>query len=284
MHLSVHKQLDRTKLTKMRKLIQSLLMCMTLACLLSSCVSKKKFEQLMNDKTTIDQVLAENQEKVKNLETNVATLESEKKHLNKAMEEKTSELSDEISATNDKLMNAKKSLEEMEAMVAAKDSQLTMVQEKVSSTFDVYKKGGFDLSASNNGLNVNMPSPIRFRSGSTRVDQDSKMVLNDLASKLMQNPKVKLLVEGHTDSVPMKEGARFKDNKELSTARANRVVAELVKLGVNPIQLTAAGRGDTMPKFQDENDSEEVRAMNRRTEFILLADVSPLYEMSKGIN
>jgi len=257
---------------------------MTLACLLSSCVSKKKFEQLMNDKTTIDQALAENQEKVKNLETNVATLESEKKDLSKTMEEKTSELSDEITLANDKLMNAKKSLEEMEAMVAAKDSQLTMVQEKISSTFDVYKKGGFDLSASNNGLNVNMPSPIRFRSGSTRVDQDSKMILNDLASKLMQNPRVKLLVEGHTDSVPMKEGARFKDNKELSTARANRVVAELVKLGVNPIQLTAAGRGDTMPKFQDENDSEEVRALNRRTEFILLADVSPLYEMSKGIN
>jgi len=280
----VHKQLDRTKLTKMRKLIQSLLMCMTLACLLSSCVSKKKFEQLMNDKTTIDQVLAENQEKVKNLETNVATLESEKEDLSKTMEEKTSELSDEISAANDKLMNANKSLEEMKAMVAARDSQLTMVQEKVRSTFDVYKKGGFDLSASNSGLNVNMPSPIRFRSGSTRIDQDSKMVLNDLASKLMQNPKVKLLVEGHTDSVPMKEGARFKDNKELSTARANSVVSELVKLGVNPIQLTAAGRGDTMPKFQDENDSEEVRAMNRRTEFILLADVSPLYEMSKGIN
>ncbi len=280
----MHKQLERIKLIKMRKLIQSLLMCMTIACLLSSCVSKKKFEQLMNDKTTIDEVLAENQEMVKNLEANVATLESEKKDLSKTMEEKTSELSDEISAANDKLMNAKKSLEEMEAMVAAKDSQLTMVQEKVRSTFDVYKKGGFDLTASNNGLNVNMPSPIRFRSGSIRVDQDSKMILNDLASKLMQNPKVKLLVEGHTDSVPMKEGARFKDNKELSTARANRVVAELVKLGVNPIQLTAAGRGDTMPKFQDENDSEEVRALNRRTEFILMADVSPLFEMSKSIN
>lgn len=284
MHLSVHKQFDRTKITKMRKLIQSLLMCMAVGCLLSSCVSKKKFEQLMNDKTTIDQVLAENQEKVKNLQTNVATLESEKEELNKTMEEKTSKLSDEISVANDELMNTKRSLEEMEAAVAARDSQLTIVQEKVSATFDVYRKGGFDLTSSSNGLLVNTPSPIRFRSGSTRVDQESKMVLNDLAEKLKQNPRVKLLVEGHTDSVPMKEGARFRDNKELSTARANRVVAELVKMGVNPVQLTAAGRGDTMPKFQDENDSEEIRSMNRRTEFILMADVAPLYEMSQGIN
>lgn|GEM_PF-320068 len=280
----MRKQFDRTKIIKMRKLIQSLLMCMAVGCLLSSCVSKKKFEQLMNDKTTIGQVLAKNQETVESLKANVATLESEKEELGKILEEKTTELSDEISAANDELMSTKKTLEEMEAAVAARDSQLTIVQEKVSATFDGYKKGGFDLTNRDNGLVINTPSPVRFRSGSTRVDQDSKMVLNDLAEKLKLNPRVKLLVEGHTDSVPMKEGARFRNNKELSTARANRVVAELVKMGVNPIQLTAAGRGDTMPKFQDENDSEEVRAMNRRTEFVLMADVGPLFEMSQGMN
>jgi len=260
---------------------------MAFGCLLSSCVSKKKFEQLMNDKTTIDQVLSANQKKVRNLETNVAALETEKEELGKTLKEKTSDLSnlsDEISVANDELMSAKKSLEEMEVAMAARDSQLTMVQEKVSATFDIYRKGGFNLTSGSEGLTVNTPSPIRYRSGSTRVDQESQMVLNDLATKLKQNPKVKLLVEGHTDSVPMKEGARFRDNQELSTARANQVVAELVRMGVSPTQLTAAGRGDTMPKFQDENDSEEVRAMNRRTEFILMADVAPLFELSKEMN
>ena len=283
----MRKQFDRIKTTKMRKLIQSLLMCMAFGCLLSSCVSKKKFEQLMNDKTTIDQVLSANQKKVRNLETNVAALETEKEELGKTLKEKTSDLSnlsDEISVANDELMSAKKSLEEMEVAMAARDSQLTMVQEKVSATFDIYRKGGFNLTSGSEGLTVNTPSPIRYRSGSTRVDQESQMVLNDLATKLKQNPKVKLLVEGHTDSVPMKEGARFRDNQELSTARANQVVAELVRMGVSPTQLTAAGRGDTMPKFQDENDSEEVRAMNRRTEFILMADVAPLFELSKEMN
>ena len=283
----MRKQFDRIKTTKMRKLIQSLLMCMAFGCLLSSCVSKKKFEQLMNDKTTIDQVLSANQKKVRNLETNVAALETEKEELGKTLKEKTSDLSnlsDEISVANDELMSAKKSLEEMEVAMAARDSQLTMVQKKVSATFDIYRKGGFNLTSGSEGLTVNTPSPIRYRSGSTRVDQESQMVLNDLATKLKQNPKVKLLVEGHTDSVPMKEGARFRDNQELSTARANQVVAELVRMGVSPTQLTAAGRGDTMPKFQDENDSEEVRAMNRRTEFILMADVAPLFELSKEMN
>ena len=287
MHLCVRKQFERIKTTKMRKLIQSLLMCMAIGCLLSSCVSKKKFEQLMNDKSTLDQVLTANQEKVKNLETNVATLELEKEELVIVMEEKTSELSNEIAEVNDELMSAKKSMEEMEeieAALAARDLQLEMVQEKVNATFEAYRKGGFDLSPEGEGLVVNTSSPIRFRSGSTRVEKESQLVLNNLATKLKQNPKVKLLVEGHTDNVPMKEGARFRDNLELSTARANQVVNELVRMGVSPTQLTAAGRGDTMPKFQDENDSEEIRAMNRRTEFILMADVAPLFELSKEMN
>ena len=271
----------------MSKIIQSLLMCVVIGCFFSSCVSKKKFEQLMNDKSSIDQMLSENQMKVKNLEEDVTNLETDKTELSKTLKDKTSEvneLSDEIYDTNKKLVDAKEEMEEAQALVAERDSQLTMVQEKISASFEVYKKGGFDLSVESNGLNVNTPSPVRFRSGSTRVDAESKLILNDLAEKLKQSPKVKLLVEGHTDSVPMKQGAKFKDNKELSTARANRVVDELVKLGVNPSQLTAAGRGDTMPKFQDENDSEEVRAQNRRTEFILLANVAPLYELSNEIN
>jgi len=237
----------------------------------------------MNDKTTIDEVLAENQQMVENLKKNVATLESEKDDLGETLKSETTRLSDEVAAVKDDLMSSKGAMEEMETMVAAKDSQLTMMQERISATFDVYTKGGFNLSSQNNNLMINTPSPIRFRSGSTRVDQDSKMVLNDLAEKLKNNPMVKILVEGHTDSVPMKSGARFRNNKELSMARASRVVDELVKLGVSPSQLAATGRGDTMPKFQDENDSDEIRAMNRRTEFVVMANVGPLFEAAQGM-
>lgn len=267
----------------MRKFIQSLLMCTALCCLLTSCVSKKKFEQLMNDKTTIDRVLAENQQKVQELEKNVENLETEKSELDQTLKSETTRLTDEVAAVKDDLLNTKETMSEMESMVAAKDSQLTMMQQRISATFDVYTKGGFDLTTQNNNLLINTPSPVRFRSGSTRIDQDSKMVLNDLAERLKQNPMVKILVEGHTDKVPMKTGARFNSNKELSMARANRVVDELVKLGVSPNQLAATGRGDTMPKFQDENDSEEVRAMNRRTEFVVMANVGPLFEAAKGM-
>jgi len=267
----------------MRKFIQSLLMCTALCCLLTSCVSKKKFEELMNDKTTIDQVLAENQRKVQELQKNVENLETEKEELGETLQTETTRLTDEVAAVKDDLMTSKQEMEKMETMVASRDSQLTTMQERIRSTFDVYTKGGFNLSSNNNNLTINTPSPIRFRSGSTRVDQDSKMILNDLAERLKQNPMVKVLVEGHTDNVPMKSGARFKDNKELSMARASRVVDELVKLGVSPSQLAATGRGDSMPKYQDENDSEEVRAMNRRTEFVVMANVGPLFEMSQGM-
>jgi len=78
------------KTTKMSKIIQSLLMCVAIGCFFSSCVSKKKFEQLMNDKSSIDQMLSDNQLKVKNLEKDITTLESEKIELDNTLKKKTS--------------------------------------------------------------------------------------------------------------------------------------------------------------------------------------------------
>jgi len=62
-------------------------------------------------------------------------------------------------------------------------------------------------------------------------------------------------------------------------ARANKVVNKLVKLGANSNQLTAVGRGANMPIVEDDNYSSEVQGMNRRTEFVVIPNVSGLYKM-----
>lgn len=267
----------------MRKLIQPLLLLVAFCTIFSSCVSKKKFNELLNNKATSDLSLAENQAKVAELQKDLTALNEEKDQLNQKLENETTRLNDEVASVKDDLMKSKEAVTEMEQTVAAKDSTIAMMQEKVNSTFEVYTKGGFDVTNRNSGLFVNTPSPIRFRSGSTRISQDSKTALTDLANKLMQSPTVKILVEGHTDNVPMKEGARFKNNEELSVARANRVVKELVKLGVNPLQLAATGFGFSRPLVHDESDSAEARATNRRTEFVIMANVGNLYDLSKGM-
>ena len=76
-----------------------------------------------------------------------------------------------------------------------------------------------------------------------------------------------LRVDGHTDDVPVNPGGRFKDNWDLSSARAIAVVKFLIANGVAPKRLVAAGFGQYQPL--DPEDTPEARAKNRRIELKL---------------
>ena len=95
--------------------------------------------------------------------------------------------------------------------------------------------------------------------------------------KKNKNPDIDVLIEGHTDNKPIKTD-KFADNWDLSTARASNIVRLLSDENkVNAKRLTAAGRGEYMPKVS--NDTPEGRAKNRRTEIILSPKLDELYKM-----
>ena len=75
-----------------------------------------------------------------------------------------------------------------------------------------------------------------------------------------------LLVEGHTDSVPITT-ERFPSNWELSGSRAAAVLRYLIGLGIDPKRLTCVGLADSYPIAN--NDTKQGRAANRRVEFVL---------------
>ena len=75
-----------------------------------------------------------------------------------------------------------------------------------------------------------------------------------------------LRVDGHTDNVPISGGRRFRDNWELSQARALSVVRFLIdQESIPPQRLAATGFGEHQPL--EAGDSPEARAANRRIEF-----------------
>ena len=76
-----------------------------------------------------------------------------------------------------------------------------------------------------------------------------------------------LRVDGHTDDVPLSGPGQFKDNWELSQARALAVVKYFISQGVPPNRLMAAGFGEFQPI--EEGDTEEAYAKNRRIELKL---------------
>lgn len=109
------------------------------------------------------------------------------------------------------------------------------------------------------GANVVLNN-VFFNSNSFDLLPSSKAELNKLAQLMMNNPNVKIEIGGHTDDV-----GNDATNLTLSENRAKSVVAFLVKNGISEDRLSAKGYGETMPIA--ENNSEEGRAKNRRTEF-----------------
>ncbi|HEV8324633.1 MAG TPA: OmpA family protein [Myxococcota bacterium] len=107
---------------------------------------------------------------------------------------------------------------------------------------------------------IEIKEKIFFAFNKATILKKSFALLDDVSRVLVDNPGMKIRIEGHTDS-------RGKDayNKKLSDARAKSVRAYLVKKGIAEDRMTAIGYGEEVPI--DTNLTDEGRANNRRVEF-----------------
>ncbi len=105
---------------------------------------------------------------------------------------------------------------------------------------------------------------ILFSTNSYSINDTIKAVLDNFSEFLKDNPKVKLQLEGFTDNV----GAPS-DNITLSNNRAKTVYDYLLDKNIQPSRLTYKGFGDAKPVAS--NSTEEGRAKNRRTVFVITA-------------
>ena len=112
---------------------------------------------------------------------------------------------------------------------------------------------------------IQIKQQIRFRPGSAKITaSESLATLQEVARAIRDNARIrKLRVEGHTDSV-----GGDATNLQLSRARAEAVMVELVRNGVDPSRLEAVGYGKTRPIAS--NTTAAGRAKNRRTEFNII--------------
>jgi chemotaxis protein MotB len=117
-------------------------------------------------------------------------------------------------------------------------------------------------------------SEVLFPSGSDVINVAGQEEMGKLGAALIElqkeiPPEINwvLRVDGHTDNVPVSGAGRFRDNWELSSARATSVVKYLITAGVPANRLVAAGFGEFQPL--DEADTQEARDRNRRIELKL---------------
>jgi chemotaxis protein MotB len=117
-------------------------------------------------------------------------------------------------------------------------------------------------------------SEVLFPTGSDQINDAGQVEMKKLAGAIIElqkeiPPEINwvLRVDGHTDNIPLSGTGRYKDNWELSTARATSVVKFLIENGVPPERLVAAGFGEFQPL--DPADTDEARSKNRRIELKL---------------
>jgi outer membrane protein OmpA-like peptidoglycan-associated protein len=103
---------------------------------------------------------------------------------------------------------------------------------------------------------------IRFATNDFTLNTESMAIIDQLTEFLKENPNVSIQIQGHTDNV----GSDV-SNLKLSESRAEAVYKYLVEQGIKDSRLTYKGFGKTMPVAT--NDTEEGRARNRRTVFVI---------------
>ncbi len=103
-----------------------------------------------------------------------------------------------------------------------------------------------------------------FRSGQIIITEELMNIVNEIVPEILSSPEHVLVIEGHTDNIPIKgvAGRGYKDNMELSFMRAKAVARVLAENGAPSDRVTVASYGETRPIAS--NDTPEGRAKNRR--------------------
>ncbi|OXH92391.1 motility protein B, partial [Burkholderia multivorans] len=110
---------------------------------------------------------------------------------------------------------------------------------------DALKAGGrISLVKAPHGIEIGIDAGILFHVGDAHLLPDALPVLDRIAQALGPHASGDILVEGHTDSVPI-ANAKYESNWELSSARAGAVVRYFAERGIAPHRLAAVGRADT---------------------------------------
>ena len=141
------------------------------------------------------------------------------------------------------------------------------VQKKLNEIKQMLKNAGFNAEVVSHGsmITLRLYSDKIFPPGKAIPYKDVIPYIMTLCDKL-KDSALPLIIVGHTDNVPIRS-KKYRNNFELSAARAVNILRMFIKCGYEKKALAAEGRGEFEPIVP--NDSPQNRAKNRRIEFVI---------------
>jgi len=269
--------------------------------LISSCVSKKKYLEIENRV----QLIEENEQLCKN---DLKTKQNENLILNTKLINEINRVNklekqiDYFKSTNTNLLDRlsdlsvvsktgaesiKQSLEalneqnryikDLTTSMQLKDSLNLVLVMNLKRSLDDFDDEDINIEVKKGVVYVSISDRMLFKSGSFKISNRAEEVIGKIAKIINDHNELDILVEGHTDNVPIATDCII-DNWDLSVKRATSIVRLMqIKFGVEPQRMTAGGRSEYIPK--STNETTEGRAINRRTEIVILPKLDQFFEL-----
>ncbi|GAB2521431.1 OmpA family protein [Spirosoma aerophilum] len=272
--------------------------------MLASCNSKKRLAEIKSLQDARDKAVAS----LNDCDQRTATLRSQLSAKDTDLQGKDKQVSDlqsqidYLKRTNTNLLDRmsdlsivsksgaesiKKSLEtlneqtkytnNLNASIQRKDSINLALVMSLKRSLDDINDQDVQVEVKKGVVYVSLSDKLLFKSGSYDVLPAAEVVLGKVAKVVNDHKDLDILVEGHTDAVPIATNA-IKDNWDLSALRATSVVRTLqTKFSVAPTRMTAGGRSEFSPK--DDNTTSVGRQQNRRTEIIITPKLDQFFNL-----
>ncbi|AMR29581.1 cell envelope biogenesis protein OmpA [Hymenobacter psoromatis] len=189
-----------------------------------------------------------------------------------------SQLNQTLGTTEQDLAGKNARVAELQRVLDEKEAATKALRQKVADALLGFNSNDLQVNVKNGKVYVSLSEQLLFKSGATKVDPAGQDALVKLANALTGNKDINILVEGHTDNVPIRgvvNGA--KDNWDLSVLRATEITRLLTAAGIDPTQITPSGRGQYLPVAP--NDTPQDKALNRRTDIILTPKLDELFSI-----
>lgn len=247
--------------------------------LLASCVSQKKYQAVLTDAQALNAKNIELGNTITDLRNQITTLQNDNAKLVKQIDDamkKASEATGVANMTQKQLDAEQKRLWDLRKLLQQQKDAVEGLRKKMADALVGFNSNELQVFVKNGRVYVSLQESLLFPSGSAVVNPKGKQALGTLAQVLNSNPDINVVVEGHTDSIPIH--GKFQDNWDLSTARATAISRILIdSYQVDPARITASGKSKYEPV--DSNDTPEGRQRNRRTEIILAPKLDQLMQL-----
>lgn len=189
--------------------------------------------------------------------------------------DKTRKLNDSLSTS---LAEREKKVKELENVLANKDKAVLDLKNKIANSLLDFKASDLTVNVKNGKVYVSLAEQLLFGSGSIDVDKKGVTALQQLAKAIKDQKDLQIMVEGHTDNVPIsKKSPYMQDNWDLSVMRATSITKILTGAGLSPDQVTASGKGEYSPLAA--NDTQQNKQKNRRTEIIITPNLDEIFKI-----